>query len=54
MLGNLILAVWIQSGTPRVGMRFWKNASPSMPSGKRCSVVGRSRSARMIPSPTAR
>ncbi len=53
-LGKLIVAVWIQGGTPRVGIRFWKNISPSMPSGKRCSVVGRSRRARMMPSPTAR
>jgi hypothetical protein len=53
-LGKLIFVVLTHGGTPRVGMRFWKNISPSMPSGKRCSVVGRLPSARMMPSPTAR
>ncbi len=52
-LGNLISAVRSHGGTPRAGTRFWKNISPSMPSGKRCNVVGRSRRARMMPAPTA-
>jgi hypothetical protein len=53
-LGKVIVALSIQAGTPRVEMRFWKNISPSMPSGKRCRVVGRWCKARMMPSPTAR
>jgi hypothetical protein len=50
----VIVALSTHGGTPRVAIRFWKNISPSTPSGKRCSVVGRWSSARMMPSPTAR
>jgi hypothetical protein len=58
-------AVSTHSGAP-FGMRFWKNASPPLqsrvemtipgctPFGQRSSVVGRLRSARMIPSSTER
>jgi hypothetical protein len=63
--GEAICARSTHSGA-LAGMRFWKNASPASPCqiasfapgntplGQRSSVVGRSRSARMIPSPTAR
>ena len=51
-LGKVIRADSTHGGTPRVEIRFWKNVSPSIPSGNRCSVVGRSRNARMMPSPT--
>ena len=34
------------------GRRFWWTFSPSTPRGNRCSMHGRSRSARTIPSPT--
>ena len=36
------------------GTRFWKNGSPSAPSGKRFSTVGRSNTPRSAPGPTAR
>ena len=45
--------VSIQSGAPG-GSRFWWTFGPSTPRGKRCSMQGRSRSARTIPSPTLR
>ncbi len=35
------------------GIRFWKNDWPPTPFGHRCSRVGRSRTARIIGSPTA-
>ena len=41
------------SGTD-FGARFWKNASPVMPSTKRFSAIGRSRTPRSAPSATAR
>ena len=52
-LGKLMRAVGIQSGR-FFGARFWKNDSPSTPSGYRSIVVGRLRRARRMPSPTAR
>ena len=46
-----IRTVCTQSGAP-LGSRFWCTFWPSTPSGKRCSMQGRSRRARTIPSPT--
>lgn len=50
--GKVTRTVRTQSGTPR-GSRFWCTFSPVTPVGKRCSMHGRSRSARTTPSPTA-
>jgi hypothetical protein len=40
-----------QSGAP-LGTRFWCTFSPATPAGNLCSMHGRSRSARTMPSPT--
>ena len=52
-LGKCSRTVSIHGGAP-AGMRFWCTFGPASPSGKRCSMHGRSRSARTIPGPTAR
>ena len=52
-LGKATVAVSSQSGR-LLGTRFWKNSSPSAPSGKRFRTVGRRCTARSAPSPTAR
>ncbi len=49
--GNVMRTVSSHGGAP-LGTRFWWTFSPSTPDGKRCSMQGRSRSARTIPSPT--
>ena len=41
----------VPAGAP-LGMRFWCTFSPATPAGNRCSMHGRSRSARTMPSPT--
>ncbi len=46
-----MFTVSTHGGAP-FGNRFWWTFWPSTPSGKRCSMQGRSRSARTIPSPT--
>ena len=51
--GKLTRTVSTHGGAPW-GSRFWCTFSPLRPSGKRCIMHGRSRSARTIPSPTAR
>ena len=51
--GKSTRTVCTHGGAP-AGSRFWCTFSPAMPVGKRCSMHGRSRSARTIPSPTAR
>ena len=51
--GKCTRTVGTQSGAPR-GRRFWCTFSPVTPVGKRCSMHGRSRSARTIPSATER
>ncbi len=51
--GNVTRTVSSQGGAP-CGTRFWCTFSPARPSGKRCSMHGRSRSARTMPSPTDR
>jgi hypothetical protein len=51
--GNLTSTVSSHGGAP-LGTRFWYTFSPSVPSGKRCSMQGRSYSARTMPSPTDR
>ena len=51
-LGKRICTVSSQSGAP-LGARFWKNDSPSTPSGYRRRVSGLSRTAASIRSPTA-
>jgi hypothetical protein len=51
--GKWIRTVCTQSGAP-LGSRFWCTFSPVTPVGKRCSMHGRSRSARTMPSETAR
>lgn len=52
-LGKWMVAVRSHSGR-LVGTRFWKNALPSMPSGNRSIVEGRSRHPTSAPSATAR
>ncbi len=52
-LGKVTVAVSSQSGR-LFGTRFWKKSSPSAPSGKRFSTVGRRCTARNAPSPTVR
>ncbi len=51
--GKSTRTVRTQSGAPR-GSRFWCTFSPVTPVGKRCSMHGRSRRARTMPSETAR
>ena len=51
--GVRMTVVVSHSGAP-AGMRFWKNDLPPAPSGKRCSMTGRSRMARITVGSTAR
>jgi hypothetical protein len=51
--GKSTRTVSSHGGAP-CGTRFWCTFSPLTPSGNRCIMQGRSRSARTIPSPTAR
>ena len=51
--GKCTRTVCTQSGAPR-GSRFWCTFSPLTPSGNRCIMQGRSRSALTMPSPTLR
>jgi len=51
--GKCSRTVSIHGGAP-AGTRFWCTLSPESPFGKRCSMVGRSKSALTMPGPTAR
>ena len=51
--GKNKVTVCTHGGAPR-GSRFWCTLSPASPSGKRCIMQGRSRSALTMPSPTDR
>ena len=52
-LGKNSWTVSTHGGAPR-GNLFWCTLSPLSPSGNRCIMHGRSRSARTMPSPTLR
>ena len=51
--GKCTRTVSTHGGAP-CGSRFWCTFSPLVPSGNRCSMHGRSRNARTMPSPTLR